>query len=368
MMRRNTVLTIAVLSLAGCATRENNPAGVRELLVEHQLQYLDLPAMINAAADVLPSEAKKNLPTQPQRPTKMSSSAYEDARLSQAIAAFYDKYYVDVNKSSIRSGSKSTIPSTGGQASDSGTSVNSPSSEETNLQDVGALMRNDIQDQIIAASNVRCQQWMSYFSTQSAAVGFTTKSIGTVASALATAFTPVDVKSGFSAASSIATGTSANYTEIYLQQKTTSVIFQGIVTRQASLIRGLRSKRFKDGKPAPLQSYTLSQAIADGLAYHAACSLESGLEQASEALAPQQSQKGTQVTQLTAQTNSAGGANNGPVVGANNTQVGAVNNPSGGGANNAPAPNPTGPSAPMSQTVLPPTNSPALEGGPPSGP
>ncbi|MGI9169284.1 MAG: hypothetical protein ACR2FH_03795 [Caulobacteraceae bacterium] len=273
----------------------DNSAGVRQLTIDNQLQYVDIAAVIDAAAGDRDSLSRSEpLPASTwggRRANIMKNSAAEEARISRAIAYFYRTYYITPDSPSDHQHLSSPVGAVSTPANGTSTSSGTPSNRE-----IGALMRNDIQDHLIAASNVRCQRWKSFFSTQTAGVGFWARTTGTVASALATAFTAPEVKSGFSAAASIASGTSANYNEIYLQQKTTSVIYQGIDTRRQNILADLANKRFKDRKPAPLETYSLSLAIADALEYHGACSLESGLQQAAEALTQQGTPTGSDKT------------------------------------------------------------------------
>lgn len=148
-------------------------------------------------------------------------------------------------------------------------------------------MRNDIQDQLIAASNVGCRAWKSQFSQWAAHVDFLSRTMDTAASAASTAVTDVVAKSALSALSSFASGTGTNYSTVYLRTKTTDVIFQAIDARRQNIVDGLTAKRFNnDGSLTDLSQYTLSQAIADALNYHDACSIESGLQQVSETLSP----------------------------------------------------------------------------------
>ena len=258
--------------LAGCSTMPNS-SGPADLLVKNQYVVVDAAAIVDAAVTQGPASGQASA-TQftppmgaPATPAPKDLAANPSLRLSQAIARFY-RVYDAPTPPKLADGPK-------GQDGKP-TSVNA-----------GALMRNDIQDQLIAASNVSCRAWKAVFSQWGTDVNFATKSLTTISSALGTAFTGVDVKSGFTAASSISSGVGSNYNEVYLRQKTIDVIFQAIDSRRQSIVQGLMAKRVnKDGSLTGLETYTLSQAIADGLDYHSACSVESGLQQVSEKLAP----------------------------------------------------------------------------------
>lgn len=260
-----------LFALAGCATETDTTAGVTPLLMDNQLQFLDIGELIRAQAkngSATAPPSPESLTTEQSRSALMTASKSEDQQIAEAIASFYSVWDPDKKQSD------QTL----------------------------ALLRNEIQDQIIAASNQRCHQWKLFFANSAENFSFAATTAGTVTSAMGTALTRTGAKSIASAATSIFTGANSNFSDAYLQTKTISVIFQGIDTRRQNILNNIVTLRFHagqngaEGAPAPLTEYSLSRAIADALEYHAACSVQSGLQQASEAMAQAPSAPAPQVT------------------------------------------------------------------------
>lgn len=255
------VLLFSVLCLGGCSTiRADDSAGVRDLTIENQLEYVDVAGLVLAESGGIQAtplsppnstsnwQAAINLSASETRSNGMKAAVNEDLRLATAIAYFY-----------------ATVP-----------------------MDDQPLLRNDIQDHIIAAANQRCHHWRIYFSKQAEDFQFWSGTVGSAASAAATALTDSDAKSAFSATSSLANAAGTNFSDSYLQSKSLAVIYEGIDTKQQSILATIKASRTNaDGvTPAPTSAYTLSKAISDALVYHAACSVVAGLQQAADALAP----------------------------------------------------------------------------------
>lgn len=150
---------------------------------------------------------------------------------------------------------------------------------------VGAVYRNEIQSRIMAAANQRCQLWKNYIATASSTVGFWSGVVSAASGASAIAFSPEGTKDALTALSTTSSAVGDQFDKEYLFSLTMPVIVQGVESRRSEISDSISERRYKAGEPASLANYALSAAIADALEYHAACSLSSGLQQASEKLA-----------------------------------------------------------------------------------
>lgn len=237
--------------LSGCATidssnafiraqAESNPAGVKGLIRGDELRALNI-------ADLVGSFVPDWQPYVPKPGGSLSErQAAEQRATDLAIAAFYSAGF----------------------------------SEEK-----AALYRNEIQDRIIAAANQRCQLWKNYFATASSTVGFWSGIVGAATGAASIAFSPEGTKDALTAVSTTSTSVGTQYEKSYLFSLTMPVVFQGVESRRQGIISSVTQRRTRAGAPVPIQTYSLSEAIADALEYHAACSVASGLQQAQERLA-----------------------------------------------------------------------------------
>ncbi len=163
-----------------------------------------------------------------------------------------------------------------------------------------ANYRNEIQDRIIAAANQRCHLWKNYFATASSTVGFWSGVTGAATGAASLAFKPPATKAALTALSTTSTSVGTQFEKSYLFSLTMQVIFQGVESRRADILHSVVEKRsLGDRQLTPIGRYSLSAAIADALEYHAACSVASGLQQASEKLSdarPDNGKPGTDTT------------------------------------------------------------------------
>ncbi len=339
MDKRLIAIAISAVGLSGCVTIADTPSGVHPLLVANQLQFLDVAAIIEiesggtmdsaeqkAASDLAQVSGSNSGRAIEDRGVTMRAASQEDIRVARAIKDFYDRLGND--------------PAT----------IDSPRL---------ALIRNDIQDQIVSASNQRCLRWKNYFANEASEVGFFTSTISAGASSASTALTGAAAKAT-SAASTLFSAADSKYSERFLQSKSAFVIEQGIDTRRATIYAAMTQKRLTNGNLTPLSQYTLSAAIADALEYHGACSVASGLQQASEAMAQQPGGPSTSAEGQKA--DDAGPAAPGPAPAGPGAPAHA---PVAKAAKKAPAPAPAAaPPACGSPKTLPGTKSPAAVGLP----
>lgn len=254
------------------AQSESNPAGVKGLLRGNELRFLNTADLVRS---FVPSEvpeavgatktvkSSRDIAAKASRPaggvaTAQSREEEYRARLEQeqretdqAVAAFYSYYLTG-------SGDKARI---------------------------GALLRNEIQDRILAAANQRCHLWKNYYSTASSTIGFSSGIVAATTGAAAVAFTPESTKNALTALSTTATAVGTNYDKAYLFGLTLGVIYQGVDSRRANILKSILAKRVVNNDVASLGNYTLSAGIEDALEYHGACSVASGAQEAAERIA-----------------------------------------------------------------------------------
>lgn len=150
-----------------------------------------------------------------------------------------------------------------------------------------ARYRNEIQDRLVAAANQRCHLWKNHFAAGTSRIDFWSGVTAAATGAAALAFSPESTKEALTAVSTTSTAVGTQYSKSYLFNLTMTVIFQGVESRRAELLKALVANRTDTatGASASIDKYTLSAAVADALEYHAACSIASGLQQASEKVA-----------------------------------------------------------------------------------
>ena len=144
----------------------------------------------------------------------------------------------------------------------------------------GRAYRSQIQDRLIAASNQRCNLYMTYLkriSTFNNGIFGTLSTILGGAGAIATGETAARFLSGFAGISS---GTRAELNQAIFESVATSVIVPGFQQKRADLLKELSEKRSKS-----LADYTVEGAIADAINYHGACSLDAGIAYAQKSIA-----------------------------------------------------------------------------------
>lgn len=138
------------------------------------------------------------------------------------------------------------------------------------------LERNRIQDRLILASNVLCDDYKNGLKHVQSGWNFRLGAASTIAGALGATAVGVQAAKNLAAVSGSLTGIRAEFNEDYFSQLASHVISRGITVRRDSIIQRIVQTRDQD-----LDKYTLEGAISDAVTYHGACTLISGLEQAS---------------------------------------------------------------------------------------
>jgi uncharacterized protein YceK len=138
--------------------------------------------------------------------------------------------------------------------------------------------RNDLQDVIIAASNQRCAAYLRTLISSKAQTQMGWGGLATFLSGAATVTTPIAAAQVLSAGSTISSSFLSLYNEAYFNSLSVNVISAGISKQREGLLQYLDEERKKE-----MSQYPVHRAIADALAYHAACNIVSGLEAAAAA-------------------------------------------------------------------------------------
>ncbi|WP_337881164.1 hypothetical protein [Rheinheimera sp.] len=139
--------------------------------------------------------------------------------------------------------------------------------------------RAQIQDRLIAASNQRCNLYMTYLKRVS---NYTNGIFGTLTTVLGGAGAIVTDQSTarlLSGLSGISSGTRAELTQAIFESIATSVIIPGIQKSRADLLKEIDKKRSQ-----PLTQYTVEGAMADAITYHGACSMDTGIGYAQKSI------------------------------------------------------------------------------------
>ena len=143
----------------------------------------------------------------------------------------------------------------------------------------GLSHRSQIQDRLIAASNQRCNVYVTYLKRlntyQNGIFGTLTTILGGVG-AIVTGENSARLLSGLAGISS---GTRAELNEAIFESISTSVIIPGIEKTRSELLEEILKKRSKT-----LEVYTIEGAIADVIKYHGACSMDTGISYAQKSI------------------------------------------------------------------------------------
>lgn len=141
------------------------------------------------------------------------------------------------------------------------------------------LLRNELQDRIIAASNQRCGAYLRELVSTRAQTHMAWGGLATFLSGAASVVTNPTSAAVLAAGSTVSNGVLNLYDQSYFSSLAVNVISSGITRQRQALLEQLRDAR-KNKDPA---EYPLNQAIGDAINYHAACNIISGLETAANA-------------------------------------------------------------------------------------
>ncbi len=139
-------------------------------------------------------------------------------------------------------------------------------------------LRNDLQERLITASNQRCSTYIRTIisSKSQAQMGWT--GLATLLSGAAAVVPHAQTAKALAAGSTVSTGLLTTYNEAYFNNLAVTVVSSGISKQRESILASISKLKSK-----PLSEYPVNAAIADALAYHAACNIVSGMEAAAKA-------------------------------------------------------------------------------------
>jgi hypothetical protein len=139
--------------------------------------------------------------------------------------------------------------------------------------------RSRVQDRIMAASEQRCTTYKLYLKRVETGQSTTTGILATVLGGAGAIATNVSAARGLAGLAGISSGIGAELKQGYFSNMASHVITPGIDLARAELRRDMLSKR-----TTSLSVYTVEAALIDTARYHAACSINSGLERAGQAV------------------------------------------------------------------------------------
>lgn len=140
-------------------------------------------------------------------------------------------------------------------------------------------LRNNLQDRIVAASNQRCGYYLRQIVSAKAQSQMGWGTLSLLLSGAASVTTPIRSAQILAAGGAAATGVNTLYGEAYFNSLTVSVISAGITKEREAIL-----DRVKEPRKQSLINYPINKAVADAIAYHAACNILTGLETAAGAL------------------------------------------------------------------------------------
>ena len=143
----------------------------------------------------------------------------------------------------------------------------------------GIAHRSQIQDRLIAASNQRCNLYVTYLKRVSTYTNGIFGTLTTVLGGAGAIVTGADTARLLSGLAGISSGTRAELNQAIFESVATSVIIPGIQKSRADLLKEIENKRSK-----PLDQYTVEGAMADAISYHGACSMDTGIAYAQKSI------------------------------------------------------------------------------------
>lgn len=141
------------------------------------------------------------------------------------------------------------------------------------------LMRNRVQDRIIAASIQRCNEFKRALQKYEGDVNFLLGSLTTALAGAGSIFTGASTARALSGIAGISSGLRAEFNSDYFKNLSIEVVTKGITARRERLMEEMGERKMK-----PLAEYTTLAAIGDALKFHGSCTVIAGLEEASDSI------------------------------------------------------------------------------------
>ena len=152
--------------------------------------------------------------------------------------------------------------------------------DATRTDDQKALVRDGVQDKILAVSTSRCNVFKTFLRRQQTDVNFTLGALTTVAGVLGALLPGPRAASNLAGTAGIFSGIQAEYNQSYFSNLAAHVIVQAIELRQNRL-----KKELMDGRRGKsIKEYSLEAAINDAIVIDGNCSALAGLMEAQDSI------------------------------------------------------------------------------------
>jgi hypothetical protein len=143
-----------------------------------------------------------------------------------------------------------------------------------------AARRNAIQDEILRASEQRCNVYKIHVRRLRSSTNFAYGGLTTLFGGLGALFTSIDVSRALSGAAGITSGLNAEFDQAYFANLATEVIIDGIESRRKRIHDEIVERRTR----ADLATYSVEAAVLDAVRFHGSCSIIEGLREASSSI------------------------------------------------------------------------------------
>lgn len=142
------------------------------------------------------------------------------------------------------------------------------------------LIRNGVQERMLAASMSRCNVFKTFLRRNQSDVNFYLGSATTVAGILGAVVPGIRASHNLAATAGIFSGLDAEYNQAYFANLTAEVLIKGIELKQSLVQEQLR----RVGQSQSIFDYPMEAAIRDAIYFDGLCSTVVGLEQAAESI------------------------------------------------------------------------------------
>ena len=144
--------------------------------------------------------------------------------------------------------------------------------------DKGKLLRNAVQERLIAASKHRCGAYIRSIKGGQAFSGFGLGAFTTTVAGVSSILTGV-AASALAAVGAISSGVHAEMNAQLFAEKAVEIIAGGIDKRREKLYNAIKEKQSKS-----VTEYNLTAALGDAVEHHSACTLSAGLAEVGESV------------------------------------------------------------------------------------
>jgi hypothetical protein len=151
--------------------------------------------------------------------------------------------------------------------------------EANSLRDASSV-RNDIQDELMRASEQRCQVYRVYLTRLQNETSFLGGAATTILGGLGALFTPASTARALSGAAGITSGVTAEFAEAHFRSLTIETIVKGMEQRRKETYE----TAIKNRENKSLAAYSIEHAIHDAINYHNACTATEGIRAAGDAV------------------------------------------------------------------------------------